>query len=99
VAEWTSTAWDETNNSIVHDLNGNYDIYIKEHSMNAAEQEKIKKIPISRKRKVIRGGSWKDVGYFIECGARTYEYQDTSKCYVGFRCVQEYIGRSNLDSK
>lgn len=99
VAEWTSTAWDETNNSIVHDLNGNYDIYIKEHSMNAAEQEKIKKLPISRKRKVIRGGSWKDVGYFIECGARTYEYQDTSKCYVGFRCVQEYIGRSNLDSK
>jgi len=51
------------------------------------------------KRKVIRGGSWKDVAYFIENGSRTYEYQDTSKCYVGFRTVQSYIGRSNKDSK
>jgi formylglycine-generating enzyme required for sulfatase activity len=74
-------------------------VYIKEHSEDAKEQQEIESIPISRKRKVIRGGSWKDVGYYIECGARTYEYQDTSKCYVGFRCVQEYIGRSILDTK
>jgi len=99
VSEWTRTAWDETNNSFVHDLNGNYNVYIKEHSEDAKEQKEIESIPISRKRKVIRGGSWKDVGYYIECGARTYEYQDTSKCYVGFRCVQEYIGRSILDTK
>ncbi len=99
VSEWTSTAWDETNNSFVHDLNGNYDIYIKEHSEDAKEQQEIMNIPISRKRKVIRGGSWKDVAYYIECGARTFEYQDTSKSYVGFRCVQSYIGRSNQDSK
>ena len=39
------------------------------------------------KRKVIRGGSWKDVGYFLQTSTRTYEYQDTAKSYIGFRCV------------
>jgi gliding motility-associated lipoprotein GldK len=46
-------------------------------------------------RKVIRGGSWKDVAYYLETGTRTYEYQDTSKSYVGFRCVMTYLGRSS----
>ena len=62
-------------------------------------QKVAKSMDKSYKRKVIRGGSWKDVAYFIENGARTYEYQDTSKCYVGFRTVQSYIGRSNKDRK
>jgi formylglycine-generating enzyme required for sulfatase activity len=39
------------------------------------------------KRKVTRGGSWKDVGYFLQNGTSTYEYQDTAKSYIGFRCV------------
>jgi formylglycine-generating enzyme required for sulfatase activity len=39
------------------------------------------------KRKVIRGGSWKDVGNFLQTSARAYEYQDTAKSYIGFRCV------------
>ncbi|WP_431212250.1 SUMF1/EgtB/PvdO family nonheme iron enzyme [Puia sp. P3] len=39
------------------------------------------------KRKVIRGGSWKDVGQYLQTSARTYEYQDTAKSYIGFRCV------------
>jgi len=99
VSEWTQTKWDESTNTFSHDLNGNYDVYYKEHSDDAQEQAKIAKTPINQKRKVIRGGSWKDVAYYIECGARTYEFQDTSKCYVGFRCVQTYIGRSSMDKK
>ena len=43
--------------------------------------------PPAMKRKVIRGGSWKDVGYFLQTGTRNYEYQDTTKSYIGFRCV------------
>jgi formylglycine-generating enzyme required for sulfatase activity len=39
------------------------------------------------KRKVVRGGSWKDVGYFLQTSSRNYEYQDTAKSYIGFRCV------------
>jgi gliding motility-associated lipoprotein GldK len=46
-------------------------------------------------RKVIRGGSWKDIGYFLQNGSRTFEYQDTSKSFVGFRCVVTYLGRSS----
>ena len=40
------------------------------------------------KKKVIKGGSWKDIGAFLQIGARDYEYQDSSRCYVGFRCVK-----------
>jgi len=46
-------------------------------------------------RKVIRGGSWKDVAYYLETGTRTYEYQDTTKSYIGFRCAMTYLGRSS----
>jgi formylglycine-generating enzyme required for sulfatase activity len=49
---------------------------------NAKEQD-----PPRMKRKVIRGGSWKDVGYFLQTSTRTYEYMDTSKSYIGFRSV------------
>lgn len=44
------------------------------------------------KRKVIRGGSWKDVAYFLEVGTRDYEYADSARSYVGFRTVQDYMG-------
>ncbi|MBM3440210.1 MAG: gliding motility-associated lipoprotein, partial [Bacteroidetes bacterium] len=43
--------------------------------------------PPRMKRKVVRGGSWKDVGYYLQNGTRNYEYQDTAKAYIGFRCV------------
>jgi len=49
------------------------------------------------KRKVIRGGSWKDIAYYMQCGTRTYEYQDTAKCYLGFRNVMTYLGRAKGD--
>jgi len=39
------------------------------------------------KRKVVRGGSWKDVGHMLQVSTRSYEYQDTAKSYIGFRCV------------
>ena len=44
------------------------------------------------KRKVVKGGSWKDISYFMQCGVRTYEYQYESRPYIGFRCVRSYIG-------
>ena len=39
------------------------------------------------KRKVVRGGSWKDISYYLQVSTRNYEYQDTAKSYIGFRCV------------
>jgi formylglycine-generating enzyme required for sulfatase activity len=43
-------------------------------------------------RKVVRGGSWKDVAYFLQVGTRDFEYADTARSYIGFRTVQDYMG-------
>ncbi len=80
VAEWTSGAFDESAYSFTHDFNPTY-------KYNALPDD-----PHVMKRKVIRGGSWKDVGYFLQCGTRTYEYQDSAKSFIGFRCVRDVIG-------
>ncbi|CAL2076631.1 gliding motility lipoprotein GldK [Tenacibaculum sp. 190524A05c] len=47
---------------------------------------------IKNRRKIVRGGSWKDVAYFLEVGSRDWEYADTSRSYIGFRTVQDYLG-------
>ncbi len=39
------------------------------------------------RRKVVRGGSWRDVAYYLQVGTRDYEYEDTAKAYIGFRCI------------
>jgi gliding motility-associated lipoprotein GldK len=46
-------------------------------------------------RKIVRGGSWKDIAYYLETGTRSFEYQDTTKSYIGFRTVMTYLGRSS----
>lgn len=81
VAEWTETAFDESAYEFTNDLSPNY-------TYDALDWD-----PPSMKRKVIRGGSWKDIGFYLQTAARTYEYQDTAKCYIGFRCVQSHVGR------
>lgn len=43
-------------------------------------------------RKVIRGGSWKDVAYYLEVSTRDYEYKDSARSYIGFRTVQDFLG-------
>jgi gliding motility-associated lipoprotein GldK len=85
VAEWTKNAYDESAFSFTHDLNPDYFYESKDSD------------PPSLKRKVIRGGSWKDIGYYLQTGTRTYEYQDTAKSYVGFRTVMTFLGRDKAD--
>ncbi|RCW90129.1 protein involved in gliding motility GldK [Winogradskyella arenosi] len=43
-------------------------------------------------RKVVRGGSWKDVAYYLQVSSRDYEYADSARSYIGFRTVQDYMG-------
>ncbi|MCM5662675.1 T9SS ring complex lipoprotein PorK/GldK [Galbibacter mesophilus] len=50
------------------------------------------------KRKVIRGGSWKDVAYFLQVSTRDYEYQDSARSYIGFRTVQDYMGTESTQN-
>src|SRR3954451_18869669 len=75
VSEWTSSLFYESAYNFVHDMNPDI-------RWNALDSD-----PPRMKRKVVRGGSWKDVGYFLQTSTRQYEYQDTAKSYIGFRCV------------
>ncbi len=45
-------------------------------------------------RKVVRGGSWKDIAYYLQTGSKAYENRDSARSYIGFRCVMTYLGRS-----
>ncbi len=82
VAEWTITAYDESAYMYVYDLNPNFEYNAKPNDA-----------PVM-KRKVIRGGSWKDIAEYIQTSTRTFEYQDTVKSYVGFRCVRSSFGNN-----
>jgi hypothetical protein len=42
-------------------------------------------------RKVVRGGSWKDIAYYLESGTRTYEDENARRSYIGFRCVMDNL--------
>jgi gliding motility-associated lipoprotein GldK len=46
-------------------------------------------------RKVTRGGSWKDVAYFLQVSTRDFEYADSARSFIGFRTVQDYMGVQN----
>jgi len=50
-------------------------------------------------RKVVRGGSWKDVAYFLQVSTRDHEYADSARSYIGFRTVQDYMGTQVTGSK
>ena len=80
VAEWTNNAYDESAYSFTHDMNPNY-------SYLALPSD-----PPVLKRKVVRGGSWKDIGHYLQVGTRSYEYQDTAKSFIGFRNVRSHMG-------
>ncbi|HNQ83103.1 MAG TPA: SUMF1/EgtB/PvdO family nonheme iron enzyme [Bacteroidales bacterium] len=86
VSEWTNTAFDPSTYNFTWDMNPNY-------TYNAKEDD-----PPALKRKVVRGGSWKDIAYFMQVSTRDYEYQDTAKSYLGFRCILPYLGRNKDDN-
>ena len=85
VAEWTADAFEENAVSFQHDLNGTYTYNATSEDINTL------------KRKSLRGGSWKDISYYLQSGTRTYEYADSAKSYIGFRCVMSFLGRSIND--
>ena len=80
VAEWTASSYSSTSNAHVHDMNPEFPYVARKDD------------PEILKRKVLKGGSWKDVSYYLQCGVRTYEYQYESRSYIGFRCVRSAIG-------
>ncbi|PZD78715.1 gliding motility lipoprotein GldK [Mesonia sp. K7] len=86
----------EANNFNLYNMSGNvaewvdssYDASSYEFysSMNPNVNDK------NNKRKVTRGGSWKDVEYYLQVSTRDYEYSDSARSYIGFRTVQDAPG-------
>ncbi len=82
VAEWTSTVYTEAGILQMSDINPDL-------QYRAAKED-----PYSMKKKAIRGGSWKDPVRYIQGATRSYEYQNESRSFIGFRCVRSYSGIS-----
>ena len=80
VSECTSTVYTESGLMSMNDFN-------PELQYNAAVED-----PYRMKKKVIRGGSWKDVNALIRSDARASEYQNEQRSYIGFRCVRTQVG-------
>ncbi|MDI9356092.1 MAG: SUMF1/EgtB/PvdO family nonheme iron enzyme [Chitinophagaceae bacterium] len=49
----------------------------------------------NEKRKIVRGGSWKDIAYYCETGTRSFDYKDSARSSIGFRCAMTHLGRSS----
>jgi formylglycine-generating enzyme required for sulfatase activity len=81
VAEWCSSAFDESAYDFETDMAPDYEYDAKDGD------------PTTKKRKVLRGGSWKDIGFYLMNSTRTFEYQDTAKSYIGFRNTMTHLGR------
>lgn len=82
VSEWTSTAYTESIDQKTSDLN-------PEYRYDAAKED-----PYKMTRKIVRGGSWKDVSHNVRSDLRMWEYQNEQRSYIGFRCVRSTIGFS-----
>jgi formylglycine-generating enzyme required for sulfatase activity len=80
VAEWTDDTYDETTATFALDMNPSYRYDAREGDLKVM------------RRKVLKGGSWKDVGAYLQCGMRDFEYQDVCRPSIGFRCVRTHIG-------
>ncbi|MDR1758206.1 MAG: SUMF1/EgtB/PvdO family nonheme iron enzyme [Bacteroidales bacterium] len=86
VSEWCEDAYDKSSVNFTHDLNPQYRYYAQKDDHS------------SKKRKVIRGGSWKDISYYCNVSTKAFEYQDTCASFIGFRCVQSYMGHDREDA-
>jgi sulfatase modifying factor 1 len=87
VSEWTSSSYFGDAYQTVAEVNPNIDYTIHAND------------PQWMKRKVVRGGSWRDVAFYLQVSTRDYEYADTAKAYIGFRCIYREISGSLTNNK
>lgn len=76
VAEWTTTTYTESIDRMADEANPDF-------SYRAVLAD-----PDILKRKVVKGGSWKDAT--VKVGDRSVEFQDKARSYIGFRCVRSW---------
>ena len=78
VSEWTTTTYTESLDLMADEINPDF-------SYRAVISD-----PDILKRKVVKGGSWKDSERFIRADLRAVEYQYKARSYIGFRCVRSW---------
>lgn len=76
VAEWTTTTFTESVDRMADEANPDF-------SYRAVLSD-----PAILKRKIIKGGSWKDAT--VKSGDRSVEFQDKARSFIGFRCVRSW---------
>ena len=87
VSEWTLDAFSPSATVFVNDLNPAL-LY------DADEQDAD-----ALKRKVVRGGSWKDNGEQLNTDTRNYSVDYEPHSYIGFRCVMAAFEMPTVQSK
>ncbi|MDH5598228.1 MAG: SUMF1/EgtB/PvdO family nonheme iron enzyme [Cyclobacteriaceae bacterium] len=88
VSEWVLDDFNPASVPVVWDLNPQF--IDKRTNPNETVYD-----PSILPKKVIRGGSWKDVAFYLQTGTRTFEYRDTARAYIGFRNAMTHLGRSS----
>ncbi|TDQ12917.1 gliding motility-associated lipoprotein GldJ/gliding motility-associated lipoprotein GldJ,TIGR03530 [Algoriphagus boseongensis] len=56
------------------------------------EQENYETSMFTDELRVYKGGSWKDVAYWLAPGTRRFMHQDSATNHIGFRCAMISIG-------
>ena len=87
VSEWTTSSYNGTAYQAVADINPEIHTQLREND------------PQWLRRKVIRGGSWRDVQYYLQVGTRDWEFADTAKSYIGFRCIYGQINQALTNNR
>lgn len=84
VAEWTSSSYNVSayDRNFLADMNPDINVRINEGD------------PAWLRRKVVKGGSWRDPAPFLQIQNRDFEFADTAKAYIGFRNVYTRLNES-----
>lgn len=82
VAEWCRDDFSPVYNPLVWDLNPMflYDPVAEADSPHFG-------------KKVVRGGAWNDISFYLQTGTRSFEYRDVASASIGFRCAMDYLGQ------
>jgi len=87
VSEWTLDAYSPSAVAFVNDLNP-----VLLYDADDADADALK-------RKVVRGGSWKDNGEQLNSETRNYSVDYEPHSYIGFRCVMSAFEMPTTQSK